>query len=108
MNGRVAAALTIFVTVPLQAQDHSHHDHAHEAGVDSRGDEGMGFSHDKVAHHFGLTRSGGFITAEVKDPPMPPAPRMFGSTSTTSRSRSNGATSTSRCSSTAAPRPASR
>ncbi|TMB28429.1 MAG: hypothetical protein E6J61_18025 [Deltaproteobacteria bacterium] len=68
MNGRVAAALTIFVTVPLQAQDHSHHDHAHEAGVDSRGDEGMGFSHDKVAHHFGLTRSGGFITAEVKDP----------------------------------------
>ena len=28
----------------------------------------MGFSHEKTAHHFGLTRSGGFISAESRDP----------------------------------------
>jgi hypothetical protein len=49
---------------PVFAQ--STEEHAH--GVDARGDKGMGFSHDMVAHHFGLTKTGGFITAEVKDP----------------------------------------
>ncbi len=28
----------------------------------------MGFSHEKTAHHFFLTRSGGTISAECKDP----------------------------------------
>jgi hypothetical protein len=68
MNPRLALILPIVVSASLHAQEHSNHDHRHEAGVDSRGDQGMGFSHDKVAHHFGLTRAGGFITAEVKDP----------------------------------------
>ena len=40
----------------------------HAAGVDRRGDEAMGFSHRKTAHHFGLTKSGGFISAEPNDP----------------------------------------
>ena len=62
MNPRLAFVLAVLVSLPLQAR------HDHEAGVDSRGDKGMGFSHDKVAHHFGLTRTGGFIAAEVKDP----------------------------------------
>jgi hypothetical protein len=46
------------------------HDHgaaAHGAGVDRRGDQAMGFSHEKTAHHFGLTKMGGYISAESKD-----------------------------------------
>lgn len=38
------------------------------AGVPRRGDHVMGFDHAKTAHHFRLTRSGGRIEAEVKDP----------------------------------------
>jgi hypothetical protein len=38
------------------------------AGVDRRGDQAMGFSHDKTAHHFGLTKAGGFISAQTSDP----------------------------------------
>jgi hypothetical protein len=41
---------------------------AHEAAVDQRGDHAMGFSHEKTLHHFSLTRSGGIISAECKDP----------------------------------------
>lgn len=41
---------------------------AHAAGVDRRGDHAMGFSHEKTAHHFGLTKGGGFISAETSDP----------------------------------------
>jgi hypothetical protein len=48
------------------ATDGGHpHDSTH-AGVDRRGDHAMGFSHDKTAHHFGLTTAGGFISAESK------------------------------------------
>jgi hypothetical protein len=39
---------------------HQGHD-AHAAGVDQRGDEVMGFSHTRTAHHFRLTRDGGVI-----------------------------------------------
>jgi hypothetical protein len=67
MKPGLALIFTVLGSVPLHAQEPSHHDHTHEAAVDTRGDTGMGFSHDKVAHHFGLTRTGGFITAEVKD-----------------------------------------
>jgi len=37
-------------------------------GVPERGDHVMGFDHEKTAHHFILTPSGGRIEAEVKDP----------------------------------------
>lgn len=37
------------------------------SGVDHRGDHAMGFSHEKTTHHFGLTRTGGFISADAKD-----------------------------------------
>ena len=67
MNRRLGFAVALLASVPIRAQDHATHDRGHEAGVDRRGDEGMGFSHDKVAHHFGLTKTGGFISAEVKD-----------------------------------------
>ena len=42
--------------------------HAHAAGVNRRGDEGMGFSHRTTAHHFTLTGDGGVISAEALDP----------------------------------------
>jgi hypothetical protein len=47
-------------------EDMHKHD-AHFAGVTERGDKGMGFSHEKTVHHFGLTRQGGFISAEASD-----------------------------------------
>lgn len=39
----------------LVAQDHHHHD------VDKRGDQVMGFAHDKTTHHFRLFADGGAI-----------------------------------------------
>ena len=55
-------------------QEHSSHaqtgaapEETHGAAVDRRGDTGMGFSHEKTIHSFGLTRTGGFISAEAKD-----------------------------------------
>ena len=40
---------------------------SHAAGVDHRGDQGMGFSHEQTAHHFTLTKDGGVISAEALD-----------------------------------------
>ncbi len=48
------------------APAHAHPDHA--AAVDGRGDEGMGFSHQRTTHHFLLTADGGLISAEARDP----------------------------------------
>jgi len=39
----------------------------HAAAVDQRGDQGMGFDHEKTAHHFLLTSDGGAISAEALD-----------------------------------------
>ena len=62
------------------AQSHPHaqheaaaqHEHAgsaeHFAGLDRRGDEVMGFSHDRTIHHFLVEPEGGTIRVEVKDP----------------------------------------
>lgn len=41
---------------------------AHLAGVNARGEAAMGFSQTETAHHFLLTRDGGVIQVEVKDP----------------------------------------
>ena len=40
----------------------------HAAGVDRRGDDEMGFSHDKTAHHFALLADGGSIEVVSNDP----------------------------------------
>jgi TusA-related sulfurtransferase len=62
---------------PLFAQDPAHDDgtmagcpmHAqHVAGVDERGDKGMGFSHTKTTHHFRLMNDGGAIEVTANDP----------------------------------------
>jgi hypothetical protein len=43
-------------------------DAAHHHGVESRGDDAMGFSHEKTTHHFRLLRDGGAIEVEANDP----------------------------------------
>lgn len=42
--------------------------HEHSKGVQTRGDEGMGFSHEKTTHHFRLSEEGGSIDVAAKDP----------------------------------------
>jgi hypothetical protein len=43
-------------------------DTAHHAAVDHRGDDAMGFSHEKTTHHFHLYRDGGAIEVTANDP----------------------------------------
>jgi len=38
----------------------------HNAGVDSRGDHAMGFSHETTTHHFTLLGDGGIIEVSIK------------------------------------------
>jgi len=40
----------------------------HFAGVNARGDQGMGFSHEKTTHHFHLLAGGGAIEIESNGP----------------------------------------
>ena len=50
-----------------EAKKDGGHD-AHLAAVNERGEAAMGFSQTETAHHFLLTRDGGVILVEVKDP----------------------------------------
>jgi len=60
---------------PMHAQSQSSQDQHHQGqdqhhqGVVKRGDEVMGFSHEKTTHHFRLYADGGAIEAEAKDAP---------------------------------------
>lgn len=50
---------------------HDQHQQAgedHAAAVDARGDQAMGFSHEKSAHHFHLFSDGGAIEVVANDP----------------------------------------
>jgi hypothetical protein len=38
-----------------------------DPGVERRGDQTMGFSHQRTTHHFALTADGGTISADVND-----------------------------------------
>jgi hypothetical protein len=45
-----------------------HESHAaHASGVDQRGDQAMGFSHDKTSHHFVLNQDGGVVEVLARD-----------------------------------------
>jgi len=52
---------------PMHEQAKSSQSDPHHEGVVKRGDEVMGFSHEKTAHHFRLYPDGGAIEAEAKD-----------------------------------------
>ena len=43
-------------------------DAQHQQGVEQRGDQAMGFSHQMTTHHFALTKDGGTIEVEADDP----------------------------------------
>ncbi len=43
-------------------------DAQHQQGVEQRGDQAMGFSHQMTTHHFVLTKDGGTIEVEADDP----------------------------------------
>lgn len=52
----------------LQHDQHSGHDSQHHADVNKRGDQAMGFSHEKTAHRFRLRQNGGAIEVTANDP----------------------------------------
>ena len=55
---------TLVMVLLMAGADAGHAD----PGVERRGDQTMGFSHDRTTHHFALTGNGGTIAADVKDP----------------------------------------
>jgi hypothetical protein len=63
-----ALALSLSIGMPQEKpqQKASQEDQRHQ-GVAERGDQVMGFSHDKTAHHFRLYADGGAIEAEAND-----------------------------------------
>lgn len=52
---------------PMHEQAKASESDAHHQGVVKRGDEVMGFSHEKTTHHFRLYADGGAIEAEAND-----------------------------------------
>jgi hypothetical protein len=52
---------------PMHEQHKASQGNQHQQGVVQRGDEVMGFSHDKTTHHFRLYVDGGAIEAEAND-----------------------------------------
>jgi len=63
------ALILLFVPLLMQAQQATQETPSdHHAGVTARGDEAMGFPHDKTTHHFRLFNDGGAIEVEANDP----------------------------------------
>jgi hypothetical protein len=61
------APFVLLLFLPL-IQDKPADSHAaHHAGVDARGDQAMGFDHDRTTHHFLLARDGGSIEIRAND-----------------------------------------
>jgi hypothetical protein len=68
----------IATTMHLHAQQQSKHQQVMPecpmmkqqgmAGMNERGDQGMGFSQEKTTHHFYLTKTGGVIQVEANEP----------------------------------------
>ena len=61
---RTALAI-LLLTLTAYAQQPP--DDPHHAGVTSRGDEAMGFSHETTTHHFRLYKDGGAIEVTAND-----------------------------------------
>jgi hypothetical protein len=73
---KTVIAFLILGALQLAAQDMQscpmHKEHMkqaaqHQADVEKRGDEAMGFPHDKTTHHFRLYSDGGAIEVSVND-----------------------------------------
>ena len=55
------------ISCPMHEPHKSSQEAQHHQGVVERGDQVMGFSHEKTTHHFRLYTDGGAIEAESKD-----------------------------------------
>jgi len=55
------------MSCPMHEQHKGSQEDQHHQGVVERGDQVMGFSHEKTAHHFRLYADGGAIEAEASD-----------------------------------------
>lgn len=66
MNDHMRFALSAAAALALISGCAHHATHAE--AVDRRGDQAMGFQHEKTAHHFLLMPDGGAITADAADP----------------------------------------
>lgn len=64
-SGRMRT-LPIAVTL-LLAGGCAHHASSHAEAVETRGDQGMGFSHEATTHHFRLLADGGAIEVQAND-----------------------------------------
>jgi hypothetical protein len=64
----MTSCLPLLLTSLLAAGDGGRTEADHHADVDHRGDQGMGFSHERTEHHFTLTSDGGLISASALDP----------------------------------------
>jgi hypothetical protein len=53
---------------PKTGDQSSHQHDGHLAGVNKRGDQAMGFDHQKTTHHFRLLKDGGAIEVTANDP----------------------------------------
>ena len=53
---------------PMHEQHQAAAQDDHHKGVVERGDQAMGFSHEKTTHHFRLYADGGAIEVEANDP----------------------------------------
>jgi hypothetical protein len=56
------------VAVLLLSSLGMYQDTTHQQGIEKRGDQAMGFSHQMTTHHFVLTKHGGIIEVEADDP----------------------------------------
>ncbi|HEY1265436.1 MAG TPA: hypothetical protein VGF06_18035 [Terriglobales bacterium] len=59
-------SLSLLIGISVVGQETQTSDHAH--GVTQRGDQAMGFSHEKTSHHFRLFKDGGAIEVTANDP----------------------------------------
>lgn len=68
----LALMLPLVLAARTQQQSDQHHNHHQDKqradGVNKRGDDAMGFSHEKATHHFRLTAVGGAIEVTTNDP----------------------------------------
>jgi len=68
INHRTPLFLAGVLCALLAVASSSGQDADHRHGVEQRGDQGMGFSHQKTTHHFTLMKDGGAIEVEADDP----------------------------------------
>jgi len=62
--GMLLGTAHLFATQSNSAPQHDHH----MAEVKEHGADAMGFDQDKTAHHFFLSKDGGVLTVQAKDP----------------------------------------